>query len=429
MAKKRQTSADSKSQPSLEASFFRSGEKVFTGYVVDPVNPWRIYTVDVLIDGIVVKTALANEYVHELATRKIGDACYGFSLSLDSAVIDNASVIEARLSNLGTQIGAAIVLPAAQDEPDREGPGALRWLGGLRFSGWVNTDSATAPTLDAIVDGVIVARIKALGWTHVNHGGDRGRAARAFDFHLPDRFADGRVHHVAVVKESGESIHPAPLPFVAFADGLAQAIAKLGDIDAERFRGELFDRLLPMSVPMAHYDSWCERFPIPAPAPVAMKGAVILIGPGNIGMTLPSLEEQTHDDWVAASLLAGAQQTGFDPEEARTFLESEGGDCDFVLFAPSGTRFATNALARIADVFDKFEDADIVYGDVDIVAQDGGRWPLAFPAFDYERMLEQGYCAHLFAMRLTAAQQSLARGASESLPAVQLGVRSRSSET
>ena len=80
--------------------------------------------------------------------------------------------------------------------------------------------------------------------------------------------------------------------------------------------------------------------------------------------------------------------------------------------APSGTRFATNALARIADVFDKFEDADIVYGDVDIIAQDGGRWPLAFPAFDYERMLEQGYCAHLFAMRLITAQRSLARGAS-----------------
>ena len=42
------------------------------------MNPGRIYTVDVLIDGIVVKTAHANEYVHELATRKIGDARYGF---------------------------------------------------------------------------------------------------------------------------------------------------------------------------------------------------------------------------------------------------------------------------------------------------------------------------------------------------------------
>jgi GT2 family glycosyltransferase len=111
-------------------------------------------------------------------------------------------------------------------------------------------------------------------------------------------------------------------------------------------------------------------------------------------------------------LVAGGQQTGFDPEEARTFLESDGADCDFVVFGLSGASFAANALARIAEAFDRYENADIVYGDVDIPTQDGGRWPLTFPAFDYERMLEQGYCAYLFAMRRTAAQQSLARGAS-----------------
>jgi hypothetical protein len=30
---------------------------------------------------------------------------------------------------------------------------------------------------------------------------------------------------------------------------------------------------------------------------------------------------------------------------------------------------------------------------------EGDIWPLAFSAFDYERFLEQGYCAHLFAPR------------------------------
>ena len=152
-------------------------------------------------------------------------------------MIDNARVIEARLSNLGTQIGAAMILAEAGDEADREGPGALRWLA-ARFSGSVNTDSTTAPTLDAVVDGVIVARIKALGWTHVNHRGDRGRAARAFDFHLPDRFADGRVHHVAVVKESGESTIQQRCRSSRSPMDLRRR-SKAGDIDAERFRGKL----------------------------------------------------------------------------------------------------------------------------------------------------------------------------------------------
>ena len=43
-----------------------------------------------------------------------------------------------------------------------------------------------------------------------------------------------------------------------------------------------------------------------------------------------------------------------------------------------------------------------MYGDLDFLADDGRLWPLAFPAFDYERMLEQGYCAHLFAVRRDA---------------------------
>ncbi len=61
-----------------------------------------------------------------------------------------------------------------------------------------------------------------------------------------------------------------------------------------------------------------------------------------------------------------------------------------------------NALARIAAAFDAYPDAVAMYGDLDFLADDGRLWPLALPAFDYERMLEQGYCAHLFAVRRDA---------------------------
>jgi hypothetical protein len=394
------------SDRSLETSFTRSGQTFFSGYVVDPGNLARIYTVDVLIDGHVVRTAFANEYVYELAARKIGDGCFGFSVSIQTEVVDDAHVIEARLSNLGTLVGAPIVLAF----PDREtadinGPGSARWLGGLRFSGWIGADHPAAPILDVVVDGETVSQIKALGWTHVSHGAERGRAVRAFEFQLPERFADGCVHRVSIGQENGEKLLHTPMTFIAFADGLAETIGKFGDIDAERLRGELFDLLLPMSLPMSRYEDWRERFPIAPSAPVAMKGAIVLVGPGNVDMTLPTLEEQTHDDWVAVSLRAGKQQAGFDPGEAHAFLESDGAECDFVVFGMSGTLFSEDAIARMASAFATFQNADIVYGDVDILARDGGRWPLAFPAFDYERMLEQGYCAHLFAMRVATTRQ------------------------
>src|SRR5207245_6601725 len=49
-----------------------------------------------------------------------------------------------------------------------------------------------------------------------------------------------------------------------------------------------------------------------------------------------------------------------------------------------------------------------IYGDVDVHGGDGGAvWPLAFPAFDRERSLEQGYAALLFAMRRNKALEAI----------------------
>jgi GT2 family glycosyltransferase len=410
----RQTLTESWSRPLLETSFVRLDETSFGGYVVDPNDLTRVFTIDILIDGTRARTAFANEFVQELSKRHLGDGCFGFSMSFNSDFIHNAEIVEARLSNLGIEVGFPIILTRAEINADLlEVPGSARWIGGLRFVGWVGGESATAPVLDVLVDGALVSRVKALGWTHEGRGGAQGRAVRAFDFHLPDRFADGRVHQLTIVKENGETVGQTSLPFVTFEDGLAGMVAKLGGIDAERLRGELFDQLMPRSLPMSRYESWCERFPIAPPVPVSTKGAVILVGMGNVGRTLPSLDDQTHDDWVAVSLQAGTQQTTFDPAEALSFLNSEGHDCDFVVFALTETVFAPDALARIASTFMQARGTTIVYGDLDLATLDGGKWPLALPAFDYERMLEQGFCAYFFAMRRETAQLALMSGASD----------------
>ena len=60
-----------------------------------------------------------------------------------------------------------------------------------------------------------------------------------------------------------------------------------------------------------------------------------------------------------------------------------------------------------------FPKPSAVYGDFDIVNRDGDRWPIALPAFDYERLLEQGYCAHLFAMRREKALEAVMAGRSD----------------
>jgi GT2 family glycosyltransferase len=411
MAKARRAVAVPKLRDSLDGSFHRCGERSFEGYVLDVADLTKQFTVDILVDGCVARTTVANEYRPELAARSDGDSYHGFSCSFSGDILENASVIEARLSNLDRSIGSPISISEPYEQGRNVGNAdSAQWLGGLRFSGSTSRSGATAPLLAVIVDGERVSEVRALGWAHIDDGGERGRAVRAFDFQLPERFADGCVHRVTIVGENGQTLGGAPLTFVAFADGLAKKITELGQIDSERLRGELFDLLLPMSIQMSHYDKWRERFPIEAAPPTTLKVAVVLIGSGDIQKTLPSLEEQTHLDWVAAPI--EGKQPNFDPIEIGSFLDSEAKQCEFVVFAWSGTVFAADALARMANAFQENDNARIVYGDIDLVARGGRLWPLAFPAFDYERMLEQGYCAHVFAMRRPLAEQLLADGAS-----------------
>ncbi|MGP0093383.1 MAG: glycosyltransferase family 2 protein [Xanthobacteraceae bacterium] len=414
MAKGRKTRG-APPQRGLRTSLQRLGEGVFSGFVVDPEDLGRRFTVELLLDGYPIRTARAEAYVHELAEQQIGDGCYGFLISLPEQTMRDGGLVEARLANLGLSVGGPIALdrPAAAG-PDPAGPGSVQWLGGIRFSGTVLIDGPEAPALDVFVDGQLTMRAAASGWTRIGGGTQDARPGRGFDFHLPDRFADARVHRLEVVNAKGEQLAGSPLRFMAVADGIERALARLGgEAGAEKLRGAWFDRLMPMSLPLAQYQNWRERFPLTPPPATALRAAVVMIGARGMEETLESLEAQSHADWVAASLPQTGEFGGFEPKLARAFLNDDGGGSDFVLFGLAGTLFAATALARIALAFAKFAMAKAVYGDVDVLGADGAPWPLAFPAFDAERMLEQGFCAHLFALPRAAAERALAHGAAD----------------
>jgi O-antigen biosynthesis protein len=72
---------------------------------------------------------------------------------------------------------------------------------------------------------------------------------------------------------------------------------------------------------------------------------------------------------------------------------------------------AEAALERIASAVVAHSEALAIYGDIEILDGKGQPWPLFFPAFDYERMLEQGYCANLFAARRETVRRAVEDGA------------------
>ncbi|MCA1453663.1 glycosyltransferase family 2 protein [Bradyrhizobium sp. BRP22] len=385
-------------KPKLISRLALAHDGTVSGFVFDPEAPERRFTVDILLDGLVLRTSYADAIVPELQQQEL-DGAYGFAVTLKPDLLQAASVLEARLANLGTPIGHPIDLENESPLVDLRPTCELRWLGGLHFEGWI--DSEIAATLEAIVDGETVAQVRATAWRHIGDDANRhgSRNVRTFDFHVPQRFADGRVHRIGLRKDDGEQV-PATAVFVAFPDGLAGMIDAIGDHGAERLRGKLYDQLIPASLPLADYANWRDRFPLPEPQASRLQVAVVVAGTAGAQQTLSTLEAQSHEHWTAGVI--DGPPLSIDSDALLEFLEDAAPDAQHVVVTMAGMSLEQNALARIAAAFEAYPDATAMYGDLDFLADDGRLWPLAFPAFDYERMLEQGYCAHLFAVRRDA---------------------------
>ena len=390
-----------------DTSFVQISETSFAGHVFAPDDPLRKYTVALIIDGYEIRTTRADLPTHDLDIRTGGDGCHGFRFSLPPGAIEAGTTVETRIANLAIPVGGPIVIDP--DHPSRlpsRNANGLTWLGGLRFSAWVAAGDAAA--IEVLVDEQRVMQAVPTGWTTIPGVSDR--PARLFEFHLPERFADGAAHRIAVNEDGGETFSGCPLPFVAFDDGLASTIGGFGGLAGERLRAELFDRLLPMSWPLARYNEWKERFPKSSAPAYESEVAVILAGDG-VDDTIESLKAQTGVRWVAASLPAARDALGFAPELMRAFLAGDAAQSPIVVFAPSGTSFAPDALRRLAWGLEQSPDVFAAYGDLEVIGEDGTPWPLCFPAFDYERMLEQGYCSIVFALRRSHLERALDAGA------------------
>ena len=193
-----------------------------------------------------------------------------------------------------------------------------------------------------------------------------------------------------------------PIAFVAFPQGARGGAPEAFDV-------ELAERLWPASAPFAWYASWRKQFATAVEVASPMRIAVAVIGEGDAKPTFASLKAQSHRHWLSFALPPTEVVTGFDPEPLRARLAGVAAKTDIVFFCPAGARLYADALQRLANAFT--DDAVAVYGDYDVEGADGSLWPIALPAFDYERMLEQGYCCRLFALRRHSVETSLAAGA------------------
>lgn len=378
------------------------------GFVYDARDLDARFVVELYLDGQPCAVARANVFDAGLLHRGVADGCYRFSFHVEPERL-RGTPIEVRLANIDRSLGAPAPLPSAWASAWPSGIGEIDWHGGLRFFGWLDDDAGEQ--VRAFVGGECVARARVDRWTHVGRGRE-GMAKRAFALTLPVEFADGRLRQVNFIDTRGRALVGSPCPFFAFRDGLALLLESHADLESERIRGRLFDEIFPRSAPFEAFPEWRQTF-APADEAPALRAriAVAIVGERGVEATLHSLEAQEDTDCIVGVLGQGEGQTAFVPAELRSFLDEAPGPPQFVVFALAGTRFEPNALARLVSCWRVFPKARLAYGDVTIATADGGDWPLAFPAFDYERMLEQGYGAYLFAMPIEEARKALEVGA------------------
>ena len=376
------------------------------GYAFDASAPDKRLVVELWLDGQPVRLARADIFDPDLRAKGIGDGAFGFVFSLDDDLLESAETAEVRLANSGEPVGQPVTLAEAGAPPRFEGE--ARWAGGLRICGWV-PKGAEGP-IRAYVEGVEVAAAHPQYFAHVGVATDGG-LARGFELSLPRAFADGRLRRARVVDGEDRELPGSPCPVLAFPRTLERFLEDHADVGGEKVRAGLFDRLLPQSAPWTQFAEWTQAFPPARAVNVApTRVAVAIIGGPGAEATIASLDGQTDGVAVAAPIRAGPAPMTYVADDLTAFLDIDAGASPIVVFAPAGARFHPHALGRFAEAFARKPEATLVYCDLALSDADGREWPLAHPAFDYERMLEQGYAAFCFGARLAHVRKALGQG-------------------
>lgn len=333
------------------------------GFVTQTAQPGRNWEVGLFKDDTLLGTCLADLRT-DPATGWPAFSGFEFNL-LPAALLDDEElhiqVINcdhqiARLSRRDWEQGAA--------SKGRRTPGLVRHVQGLTLAGTVDNGVTDLPDYDiiAIVDDTIVGRSRMWRWQHVGQADDPMGRAAAFDLLLDPALADGRLHAVHVETSTGVTIKGSPVDVIAWPNRLRaqlNATALEGHLDAARRQGDhMLERLLGLSMPMSAY-------------------AALYPGLGHSHDHNPAIEGAVGTDGVWARL----GTTGW-------IL------CRHHIVQPAADLHSLLAAA----LKDAGPPAHLMIWDLGVTQADGQIFPLLFPSFDLERLLEQGYAALCFAL-------------------------------
>lgn len=377
------------------------------GYARDAADRDRQLVLEILIDGILVAAVIANEWSRGLPKASDADARHGFRYRLPDDIVTVGGTVTVKLANSAFTL-AEQVLPADVPKLDLAAhlaPGEARWSGGSVIRGWVRPGGTSRVKL--VCDGAVSFEHTANRWDHVRLG-NTWQAVPAFEIDLPASAIDGRVHVVEIFTEGNEKLLGSPL-HVACRERDRSDILPDRSV-ARKLRDLVQEKLAQRSVGFSSYEAWrreyCRQARVSKAFDAKDFGLVVVASAPE-----PNGGSISHEGVPHLVIEPASDGRGFDPGSLLQFIDGAGKTASAFVFVRDGTTLAEDALPRIAAALEAHPKAIGAYADFEVVMDTGDRWPMALPAFDYERMLEQSYMTEVLALRVEAVRVALAVGA------------------
>lgn len=347
-----------------ELAFHEPG--LLQGHVQLATQPERQWHVGLFLNGRLLGATAADM---PIASRAMSGN-HGFRFSLNSAALQDEDILRAEVLNDGHIIlEQKFSTLRGSASPALRAAGTLRHQRGLMLSGTLENGVNELPSYEVVaMEGDrIVGRCRVTRWEHIGNPQDPLGRAAAFDLHLDPALADGQMHRIHVETSNGIVLEGSPVDMIAWpnrwrADLIA---AESGSTPTHARRLDaMLDRLLGHGMPLSAYAALYPELEAAAPRPVP---------DGQIG------------------------------EDGAWFRL---GDTGWVLCCHAQVHPLAAFAARLADALPKLVDARAVFCDLALRQADGVFWPLLMPAFDTERLLEQGYAALCFALPEAAVAET-----------------------
>lgn len=332
------------------------------GHVLRGSQPDRQWHVGLFVNDRLLGATVAD-LPAEPGEEPCGSGAHGFRFSLNPSALQDTDILRIAVLNTNHIIYEQNFSDLRKAlKSTRRTLGSIRHVRGLMLSGTVENGVTNLPSYEilAMEGDRIVGRCHVDRWEHIGNPQDPLGLAAAFDLHLDPDLADGQMHRLHVETSTGIILDGSPIDMIAWPNRLRAGLIKAatGSTPAHaRQVDTMLDRLLGLGMPLSAYTALYPELDTPTQPPAP---------DGRIG------------------------------EDGYWFRL---GDTGWVLCCHMNVHpLIPSFSARLAEALPMMQDARAVFCDLALRQTDGVFWPLLFPAFDTERLLEQGYAALCFAL-------------------------------